>query len=259
MSLTGLILFKMKSSIIFLGFGFIALVIVLNSCDKEGKSISQKGLVAYYTFTGGHAYDVSGNGNHGVISGAKPSYDSYSRPNESFHFIGESDYLLVNHPNFLDNNVGTLAAWVKFDNLDHIQYVASVGDDNSIESYLSFVRLDPSSRTLGIYQREPGLQNWVNGTTVISPDIYYHVAVTSDGLKWSLYINGIKEELVVKSGSNNGKWISDLSSIDNFVIGNLIIKEPYVVPYLSGNIDEVLLYNRTLSENSIKYIFSLGK
>jgi hypothetical protein len=215
------------------------------------------GLVAYYTFAGGNALDLSSYGNNGVISGAAPSNDRFSKPNESFHFGSEDDYIIVRHPGFLDNNVGTIAAWVKFDDLEHVQYVASVGDTNSVNNYLGFIRLDQLSHTLGVFQREPSSMNWVNGTTVISPDVYYHVVLTSDGLNWSIYINGVKEALEIKSGSNTGKWISYLSGIDNFVIGNCIIEKPYTVPYLSGNIDEILLYNRTLTESELINLYTL--
>ncbi|MCJ7447219.1 MAG: LamG domain-containing protein [Bacteroidales bacterium] len=234
------------------------LSLIFYSCERNDfdDSIPKEGLVAYYSFEGGNANDLSGNYNNGVISGATPSVDRFLKPNDSFHFKKVSDYIKVNNPNFLNNNVGTFAAWVKFDNLDHVQYVASVGDVNSIENYISFIRLDPSSRTLGIYQREPGLANWINGTTIIFPDIYYHVVMLSDGFSWSIYINGKKEELNVMNGSNTGKWISDLPSIDNFVIGNCIIQQPYIVPYITGNIDLVLLYNRTLTESEINKIYT---
>jgi hypothetical protein len=239
---------------------FTALIFLLPSCHKENiDKIPKNGLIAYYTFSNGYAYDLSGNDNNGIIHGALSVPDRFFKPNESFQFNDVDDYIKVDNPSFLDNDKGTFMAWVEFDDIDHIQYVASVGDTNSIENYISLIRLDPSSQTLGLYQREVGSANWVNGSTLISHDIYYHFALVSDGLSWSIYINGKKEALTIINGSNNGKWFKDLSSIDNFVIGNCIIKEPYIVPYMTGNIDEVLLYNRSLTEGEIKYIYNLEK
>ena len=244
---------RMKISIL-----FTALIFLLSSCHKENiDKIPKNGLVAYYTFSNGHAYDLSGNGNDGIIHGALPVPDRFFKPNESFQFNNVDDYIKVDNPGFLYSDKGTFIAWVKFDNVDHIQYVASVGDTNSIENYISLIRLDPSSQTLGLYQREVDNANWINGSTIISHDIYYHVALVSDGLNWSIYINSKKEVLTIRNGRNTGKWFSDLSSIDNFVIGNCIIKKPYVVPYLTGNIDELLLYDRPLTEDEIRYIYNL--
>ncbi len=180
-------------------------------------------------------------------------------PNESFQFNDIDDYIKVDNPNFLGNEKGTFLAWVEFDDIDHTQYVGSVGDINSIENYISLLRLDPGSHTLGVYQREVDSANWVNGSTVISQDIYYHVALVSDGHSWSIYVDGKKESLTIVKGSNNGNWFKDLSGIDNFVIGNCLIMKPYIVPYLTGNIDEVLLYNRPLTEGEIKYIYNLER
>jgi Neuraminidase (sialidase) len=65
--------------------------------------------------------------------------------------------------------------------------------------------------------------------------------------------------LNIVSGVNNGKWISNLSGIDNFTIGNLLIQSPYTIPYISGKIDEVRLYNRALSQSEINILYNTTK
>ncbi|MCZ8217016.1 MAG: hypothetical protein O9262_12290, partial [Cyclobacteriaceae bacterium] len=61
------------------------------------------------------------------------------------------------------------------DNLSQTQYVGSVGDEQSIESYLSFLRIDGSDKTVGLYQREVGNANWLKGSTVLQTNRYYHL------------------------------------------------------------------------------------
>ena len=221
--------------------------------------VPMDGLVAYFTFSGGKALNLSNSDDDGIISGAVPSPDRFSRPNESFQFyfhIADA-FIIVRNPGFIDNNAGTIATWVKFDNLWNAQYVASAGDTNSVDNYLSFIRLDNIAHTFGIYHQAPSVSNWVNGTTVISPDVYYHVVVTSDGFMWSIYINGVKEVLAVIRGSNNGKWINSIPGVDNFVVGNLKTKEPHLQPHFSGIIDEVLVYNKALSEDEVFNLYNL--
>jgi hypothetical protein len=212
------------------------------------------GLVAHYTFEGGNALDIVGN-NNGSVVGAVVAKDRFQVSSQAFTFDGEGDYINVSNPDFRDNTEGTFAAWVKFDKLTEIQYVASVGTESSSESYMSFIRFDPSTQTLGIYQREPGLGNWVTGSTPIQQSTYYFVVMKSDGAAWSIYINGEKEQLVVVNGKNSGKWIGQLSGIDNFVIGSSRIKPPYDIPNLLGSIDEVLLYNRALADCEIEQLY----
>ncbi len=72
--------------------------------------------------------------------------------------------------------------------------------------------------------------------------------MVADGKRWHLYINGQKDSLNIKAGMNSGKWFNSLLNTDKFTIGGLIIKEPYTKPPFDGIIDQVLIYNRVLSD-----------
>ena len=241
----------------------VALLMVISSCKEDGPNTNSKfpvnGLVAHYTFSSGSVADLVGS-NNGVISGSvAQGADRFSKSQEALSFDSSDDMVKVSNPSFLNNTQGTFMAWVKFSNLDHTQYVASVGDEGSIESYISFLRYDPTYKTLGIYQRETGKANWVKGTTEIQAGVYYHLVMLSDGASWSIYINGKKESLTIVNGVNSGKWISQLEGIDNFVIGSSLILAPYTIPFFSGSIDEVWLYNRPLTDVEIQSVYSNTK
>jgi len=229
--------------------------ILLYSCSN----IPTKGLVAHYTFKGGNANDKSGNNNHGTTSTVSFTSDRFGVANESVLFDSENDFVKVTNPSFLNSDKGTLVAWVKFDKVDHVQYVASAGDEGSTENYISFLRLDPARHTLGIYQRGPHEANWIDGTTIIGENAYYHLVMLSNGTEWSIYVNGVKEKLSIRAGDNTGKWIRQLNSIDNFVIGSSKLLAPYTIPYLSGNIDEILLYDRPLTDKEIEELYMTTK
>lgn len=247
---------KMAASKIMTGIILCALSMSCSTEDEteEPNSISS-GLVAHYAFANGSMSDLTGNGNNGTASGVVTSADRLGTTSEAINFNSADDYIKVSNPSFINDSKGTFAAWVKFDDLGHTQYVGSAGTVASNENYISLLRLDGTDHTIGIYQRETGQPaNFLNGNKIIQTGKYYHLVMVSDGSKWRIYIDGNEETLSVTSGVNNGKWLS-AALIDNFVIGSSILKTPYDVPYLSGNIDEVRMYNRALNKAEIKMLF----
>jgi Concanavalin A-like lectin/glucanases superfamily len=239
----------------------LVLIVFLAACGSDSdsddeQSTLKKGLVAHYSFKDGVAEDLSGNDNDGVITGAESEDDQDDRENESMEFDSEEDLILVNSPSFLDNDKGTFAAWVKFDDLTHTQYLASVGDNATTDHYMSFIRVDGTDQTIGIYWRQVGEANWLKSTVTVTTGVYYHMVLVSDGSQFKIYLDGEEIALNVIQGANNGKWIQDISGLDNFVIGNSVLLPPYTIPYLSGNLDEVRLYNRALTEQEILKLYT---
>lgn len=241
---------------------FASLVIIFSLCvflfacaDDESDPL-KKGLVAHYSFKGGVAKDLSGNSNHGAIMGAEAEDDNDGRDEQAMEFDSENDMIYVSDPSFLDNDKGTFAAWVLFDNVSHTQYLASVGDEESTDHYMSFIRIDGTDQTIGIYWRQDEEANWLKSTTTVTTGVYYHMVLISDGSQFKIYLNGTELTLNVVQGANNGKWIADIADLDNFTIGNSVLMPPYTIPYLSGKLDEVRLYNRALSEKEITKLYN---
>jgi Concanavalin A-like lectin/glucanases superfamily/Bacterial Ig-like domain len=217
------------------------------------------GLVAHYTFEGGLAQDKSGFGNFGVITGAQPVTDKSNREDEALYFSSVADRVTVNSPSFLNNAVGTFAAWVKFDNLNNSQYLASVADIGSTSYYMSFIRIDGADHSVGTYWRNDTEVSWLKSSTQVTTGVYYHMVLVGNGVKFRIYINGEEIELTEFQGSNTGKWIAGISNLDNFSLGTLWMQSPYTVPNLTGNLDEVRLYNRVLSEREISLLYTQTK
>lgn len=229
---------------------------LLATCKDDETDSLKQGLVAHYTFKGGVAKDHSGNNNNGVITGAEAEDDRDDRANEALEFDEEDDMIYVSQPSFLDNDQGTFAAWVKFDNVNHTQYIASVGDEETTNHYMSFIRIDGSDQTIGIYWRQDNEANWLKSTISVTANEYYHMVLLSDGMQFRIYLNGEELSLNVVQGANNGKWIRDIDGLDNFVIGNSVLMPPYTIPYLSGKIDEIRLYDRVLTEKEIVKLYT---
>ncbi len=237
----------------------LVFIVFLSACGSDSddeQSTLKKGLVAHYSFKGGIAVDLSGNDNNGVVTGAEAEDDQDDRENESMKFDSEDDLILVNSPSFLDNDKGTFAAWVKFDDVSHTQYLASVGDNATTNHYMSFIRVDGTDQTIGVYWRQVSEANWLKSTVTVTTGVYYHMVLISDGSQFKIYLDGEEIALNVVQGANNGNWIHDITGLDNFVIGNSVLLPPYTIPFVSGNLDEVRLYNRALSEKEIVKLYN---
>lgn len=72
-----------------------------------------KGLVAHYPFDG-DASDMSGNGNHGKVNGAKLSNDRFGRPNSAYKFLDEESPVNCGNSTIFNSFPLTVTAWFNF-------------------------------------------------------------------------------------------------------------------------------------------------
>ncbi len=213
------------------------------------------GLKSYFPFNG-NATDATGNGNDGVIHGPVLTTDRCGNPNSAYLFDGVDDYISLDPSYIMPESKGTFAAWVYYNSLSTVQYLGSLGDTESQDYYLGFLRFDPGYQKLTIYRRTPGNADIMVGSTTIASHQWYFVVMTSDGNDWSLYVNGEKETLSVQSGLNTGDWGIDLPQADNWLLGSLIIQEPHDHAYLNGKLDDIRIFDYPLSQEEILELFN---
>ena len=222
-------------------------------------------LVASYTFTG-NANDTSGNGNHGSVFGASLTTDRFGNPDMAFRFDGDDDYIDVAHADSLDITDGiTISLWTKMDAagspIGLNQYWVSKGtggphyEDSPQNTFTFFLAnyttapdmvqcyLSDGSTLHGILPPEqaPGLH-----LANLDPDTWYHFAVTWDGDLMKVYKNGIPVPGAEQSFS--GSINSLTADLDIGRLGN-------GTRYFDGVIDDLLIYNRALSELEIQQIY----
>lgn len=229
----------------------VSALLAMMSCGRN--SIPEKGMAAAFSFENGRAEDLSGNGNSGVVRRADETRDRFGRKDHALEFSSSRHFVEVESPDFMRARKGSVVLWVRFDELDKVQYLASFGDANAADNYFGLIRLDPVTKTLGVYYNEQGKIHWVQGKSLLTPQNYYCIVLNADGRNWSMFINGKKEDLEVRQGRNAGYWAGELKGIDNFVVGSTRIKPPYEIPNLNGVIDAVVVYNRPLRAKEIKF------
>ena len=214
---------------------------------SQGQGTLESGLVAYYPFDG-NANDSSGNGNDGINFGAMLSTDRFGINNKAYDFNGINSLIEIpNSDDFLSltsNNSFTLSAWVNFrDNIINKHYVFLEQFESNTESWHWYFK-DNSIR----YGYHDGQWNAIEPFSwVPETNKWYHLSLVRNLDMFHVYINGI----LVRSGALliGGNIVSPSAKL---TIG-YFKKENQG---FNGKIDEIRLYNRSLSEDEIKEIYN---
>ncbi|MFC2124526.1 LamG-like jellyroll fold domain-containing protein [Bacteroidota bacterium] len=199
----------------------------------------EPGLVAYYPFSG-NANDESGYGNDGTENGGVAlTTDRYGNLNSAYEFDGVDDHiemLPVETPDGL-----TVSAWVKLH-----QYSSDISMGQS--SIVSQRDMDDNWE-LTTFDGIVNFAIWDNDalldTTTLSLGEYYHVVGSFDGIDMKIYING---KITTSIVANN--YTIPYSTNSKIHVGSTI------TDYLSGDIDDIRIYNRGLSDNDIRSLYA---
>ena len=201
----------------------------------------ERGLVAYYSFDDCSAKDLSGNGNDGIIYGAKCVDGKFGK---ALRFDGVDDYVEVPDSPSLDiTDEITIEVWVKGYGFagDFRQIVGKSPD--TVLRHLNFaydLRVDKA----GPLRFSINNGDWQYVLATIEEGKWYHVVGTYDGSEMRLYVNGELKDTKSVSGSiiTNDAPVS---------IGRLPAYD-----YWNGTIDEVRIYNRALSAEEISDLYN---
>ena len=187
--------------------------------------------------TASSIYDGAGN-----VANAK----GINTSTYSLSFDGTDDYVVLdNSSSFSFDGDLSVSVWVKADDFDN--NVAAVVDmhdgDNgysiakkTVVNQLSFVVGDGSDK--------------VEVTTgTLSTGVWYHIVGTNDGTDSKIYVNGNLANSVAQGPV-------DASSSDLYIGKNFSGNE---TSFWDGNIDEVAVWNHSLSASEVAEIYNLGQ
>jgi outer membrane protein assembly factor BamB len=197
-------------------------------CNLTGYT-QPPGLVGYWKLdegSGTTAYDSSGYNNNGIIYGA--SWTS-GKVNSALSFDGVDDYVdCGNDSSLMPTTAITVEAWFKANDVRYGAIASTV----YYEGYGLYIEPDGSMVFFpGISYSPPG---------IIQPGVWYHVVGTFDGTsKSKLYVNG---KLVGSQGTGYLAYTGQRLSIGT---------NPTRTGWFNGIIDEVKIYNRSLSAEEI--------
>jgi len=253
------------------------LTISLTAIDADNESV--KNITNWYRngsnimvlnmpFEGGSnstfTKDYSGYGNNGTVSGATWNASSGYDGKGAYQFDGSSDFINVSDDNSLDIATElTISAWVKLDTLDN-----SAG---TRQRQPIIAKYDASTSQRGL---EAGFEDTLNSRCIdkfafaisstlsvftggircsdISPavDTWYHVVYrfkANDHME--IYINGTNH-------SENSFTLGSLPSGIAVNSMNLLIGRAYDdIGFFNGSIDDLQIYNRSLSPEQIQALY----
>ncbi len=140
--------------------------------------------------SGNTVFDETSNNNDGTILGAKWTNDSTS--GFALKFDGIDDKIIVPY----SSSIGalpnlTLDAWVKRNSLSDGMVISKNGP--------YFISIRNNVLEGGVYAG-PGWTQ-ISGTTSLNLGQWYHIALTYDGADIKLYLDGVEDASITKTGS----------------------------------------------------------
>jgi len=205
------------------------------------------GLVAFYPFEG-NANDESRSGNHGIVSGATLTTDRFESENSAYSFDGIDDSIILGTGLNLVNNADslTIAAWI---------YPFEVSPPGTYREYnILNEMLGGDNYQFMIYENSLSLNFLSDGISstggTIKSNEWQFVAVTYDGENITFYVNAEPVTTTPASGNIDGNH--SILFVGSWGIwfgeGNVF----------DGKIDDILIYNRALSNAEIQSLFVNG-
>jgi hypothetical protein len=217
--------------------------------------VPTNGLVGWWPFNG-NAVDESFNTNDGTLNGATLTTDRFGNANSAYNFDGINDFVTINHTPNLNLFPVTISLWCN----GNSQYgvllskYTSCSSDNGLQLHTIEGKISTYSYNFlgGAYLNCDGEGN---SNAVISDNNWYNVVATYDLSGVKIYLNNVL--VISKSYSGNGN-MSAPTNTQNLYFGteiNSVNCSPFNTFY-SGKIDDIGIWNRTLTECEIGDLYN---
>jgi len=202
------------------------------------------GLVAHYPFNS-NANDESGKGYNGTVYGATLTTDRFGNANGAYSFNGTSSYIStgVTGTSGITNTI-TLCAWFKTTNTKAFHPIVTLRNGSYDvaglyastwgDGYPSFDYSYGVGYFRNVYAND---MNYANNN-------WHFVVGTFDGITSKIYVDGVLKQQVSEN------------IVKNYTANFLIGKDNGI--FFSGSIDDIRIYNRTLSESEVRELYLLN-
>jgi hypothetical protein len=215
----------------------------------QQSAIPTAGLVAYYPFNG-NANDESGNGNNGIVYGATLTTDRKGAANMAFSFNGIDSYISANESNLLNKNY-TIVLWFKVETniaIGKNWSLISVGNSGGDQT-ISICNQYTDEKITGIL----GIA-YYNSTQNYSPKFislpqlnkWHFVALSWSNTQVKLTLNN-NDNIIIND--NKSSYYGNPAKLKIGCRSNNI-------QFFNGQLDDVRIYNRALSETEIQQLYN---
>ncbi|MBK7001990.1 MAG: DUF1566 domain-containing protein [Rhodoferax sp.] len=208
------------------------------------------GLVAYYPFNG-NANDESGNNNNGTVYGAILTTDRFGNANRAYSFDGVSGFVSVTSSPVFDILAGvSYSAWVRPRILPITgSFILNKWVDGQEDKQIGLA----SDGRIYFYMYNCMFNSTLYSVSAIALNKWTNITGVYDGVSAKLYIDGLLSSQV---NTNSACEVSN--NLGMFYIGdNPERRHEGNVPF-SGEIDEVMIYNKALTANEVLSMLNTG-
>lgn len=212
----------------------------------------QKGLILHYSFDKdgrGRVTDRSENANHGKVHGAK--WAAKGKRSGAYEFDGRDDRISISNEQNLDCDIEddfTVCAWIEAKQASGAIFSKS---KSGIDYVFSLSIHTSGQASAFIHDAGPNIGANIRSKTIVADTGWHHVCERHDSTSrtLTLWVDGVLEASMstaeLRSTSNNvGAYIGDREQGDSA---------------FKGLIDEVMIFNRALSEREVKQLYDFGK
>jgi hypothetical protein len=190
----------------------------------------------------GNATDMSSNSNHGTINGASPTADRHGLTSRALLFDGSNDYIQASYSSAISSSNFSYSLWAK--------------PTQTTSNHGSPITFRDNGKGFNLYKNPDNTWSyWIgNGgwVTIGNQSItlsWTALAFTYDGTNLKAYQNG---SLVA---STTGSFLLNQTRPLRIGAGATESNNPNY--YFNGTVDEVRIYNRSLSASEISSLYSI--
>lgn len=219
-------------------------------------STLRNGLVGHWTFDGADftnfVADVSGNGNHGFLFNTATSTMRINGVlGQAIQLDDTDDYVAMNDAASLDiTSELSTTAWVKLNATTGAYDIHGKYDGGIATNY----SMQVATGELCFYFSVSGDHALCTNGANLQAGVWYHLGITYNDAanNIALYVNGVPQSEQIAVGTPEAQTLQTNS-------GAFEIGEVYDGEATNGMVDDVRLYNRTLSATEIKQLYNLGR
>ena len=208
-------------------------------------------LQAYYNFNEGSGtslIDRTGNNPNGTLINS-PVYTSDSISGSSLTFDGSNNYVDLN-TNFIRDAGQTISIWVKSTQLGVSQAESVMEQVTSINGHVSFGFAQETSNMWRFRYHDGNGNAYIDTSVPVNLNQWINLVIVKDAQNnlVKYYANGTLVNSFAWDDTHYGTLQPTL------YLGALNAASPY---YFKGELDEVRIYNRTLSSTEVSDLFTL--
>ena len=198
--------------------------------------------------------DYSSFGNNGTLGGGNsanaPVWNRTGKPGGSYNFDGNNDYINITNSNSIKSisTAGSISVWTTLYNLPSSRGAIDTIVDPASTGSQGLVLFVSDTNDKVIFQLGNGTSTiQLLSTSALSTNRWYHIVGTWNLTYSALYVDG------VVNSTNTGAVNISISQEDTYIGSN-----SGSLRFHNGTIDEVQIYNRTLSARQIDLIYQAG-